>query len=80
MSEPNPRKPPSVLGCLALVIGSLMLLPGIGAGLCVFAAFDMPNVRPDDWLGWFAPFWVPCFVISALGLVIIFKFARRPRG
>ena len=80
MSEPKPRKPHGGLGCLAVVIGSVMLLPGIPAGLCVFAAFNSPNVRPDDWLGFWAPFLVPCFAISALGLVLIFTFARRPRG
>jgi hypothetical protein len=66
--------PSRALSILALVIGGIMLLPGIGAGVCVLVTIKAP-----DLLDWAAPILAPSFAIGLVGLVLIVLAVQRLR-
>jgi len=66
-----------VLSILGIILGAILLLPGLCAGFMMVAL-----LRPTQGgLGyeWFA-IWVPCFAISAGGVVLILRAVRRIRS
>ena len=59
---------------LGFIFGVILLLPG-ACSLLVMTQVDFRNGDPS----FFAPFWLVGFLVSAGGVAMIVRAARRPR-
>jgi hypothetical protein len=78
MSDPDPRSSSGsasrVLSILMILIGGVMLLPGICAGFFALASFGKPRSQLDYGL---TPPLLPSFAVALVGLALIVWAARR---
>jgi hypothetical protein len=70
-SPPQPNQRNGCLQALAIVVGIVLLLPGLCAIILIGAG---PRIARDD-----VPFLLLMFAISAGGVVLIWSAVRRPR-
>jgi uncharacterized membrane protein YiaA len=76
MSEPGEarRAASPVLSVLMLVIGTILVLPGLCSGYFALLAIGSPN---DPYLSALTVLWLVCFAVAAVGIALIVWSVRR---
>jgi hypothetical protein len=79
MSEPRePRRAPSAaLSILMLVVGIILVLPGLCSGFFALLAIGSPH---DPYLSGLTVLWLICFAVAAVGIALVVWAVRRLRA
>lgn len=80
---PHPEPPPEgrgrnpILAVLMLLVGLILLLPGLCSIIVMgFAASNPRQLVDSGVLGWLGALWLVCFLISAGGIALLRRAFR----